>query len=179
MTKFLLTASALAFGLALYGVASADTGGNKSEANGGGGTAVTANLTGLDHSLDGNLNNNSNQDNNSSTNNNSNQNNDNSTHADSHNVTTTTSVSVALTNSPVSSQILTAEVSKLDAGGDGDHNTGDATLTGAGDTNAQFAGIQTVSQNTGQQSASNAATSVAATANITFGSTGGAGTNNH
>ena len=70
----------------------------------------------------------------------------------------------------VSNQDLDGSVSGVSASVDGRHSGGAATGAIAGSTYTSFAGIQTASLNTGQNSVNQAATSIAANANVTFGS---------
>jgi len=95
--------------------------------------------------------------------NNSNSGNDSSTH------TKTTNVALTVT---VSNEDLQGSVSGVFiAAGDSHHGNGQSS-TGLinGDTYSGFAGIQTSSQNTGIASLNQAATSIAANANVSFGS---------
>jgi hypothetical protein len=176
MHKSLLTAAVLAGALALSGVAMADTSASAS-GNGGNGSAVAVGLNGNSSSLNDNgshnghnqttSTDNSNQNNDPTTTLTDNSNQNNNSH-NGHNSTVTTSIS--LSNSPVSAQILTASVSDIHLHEVDGQATGDNTFTGAGSSGAEVAGIQTVSQNTGDQSATNTATGIAATASVSFGS---------
>jgi hypothetical protein len=192
MNKLLLSASALAFGLAISGAAMAGTGGNSGNATASSGSSAsqtTVNATGnLNH--DGNTktiasdnnflspNNNtvasdntvaSNDGGNTSTKTSTKTTNTNIslTSNDTHTKTTTTNTSVTF-EGPLTTQDLNADVHGGDIHADSGIVAGSIALNGAGDS-SEFSGINTVSANTGLQSVAQAATAVAATASVTFG----------
>jgi len=190
MNKLLLSASALAFGLAISGAAMAGTGGNSGSAsasNGSSASQTTVNATGnLNH--DGNTKTIASDNNFLSPNNNtvasdntvaSNDGGNSSTKTSTK--TTTTSISLSSTKNdthttntsvtfegPLTTQDLNADVHGGDIHADSGIVAGSIALNGAGDS-SEFSGINTVSANTGLQSVAQAATAVAATASVTFG----------
>jgi len=83
-------------------------------------------------------------------------------------VTNTKTTAVSLTfDGPLTVQDLNAQVTAADISNTSGIVSGAITLNGAG-SSSEFAGIQTVSANTGVESATNAATAVAATASVNF-----------